>query len=49
MSLFLFNFFPPSLCGLRQSFCPTGTLRESANAIVLYFGIYKIVFIFCYK
>ncbi len=37
MSLFLFNFFPPQ------------KVAKSANAIVLYFGIYKIVFIFCYK
>ena len=28
MFLFLFNFFPPSLCGLRQSFSHSGTLRR---------------------
>ena len=46
----LFNFFPPSLCGLRQSFCPSGTLCESANVFILYPRIYiNIILVFCLK
>ncbi|WP_281815547.1 hypothetical protein, partial [Brachyspira pilosicoli] len=35
--LILLFFFPPSLCGLRQNFCPPGTLCESTNILALYF------------
>lgn len=32
----LSTFLPHTLCGLRQSFCPSGTLRENASIQILY-------------